>query len=102
MSRENENSSPTDSFSPDLMSNAEKSETTLTKGINGLDTESLHNHSDDESKSPHSSPARETSLESPSQDYSENIFRKSFEADSESHRYKVMFNICQQFLCCSN
>ncbi|KAL3514876.1 hypothetical protein ACH5RR_027593 [Cinchona calisaya] len=81
-----ENSSPTDSISSDSMSNADKSERNFTKGVGAFETESLYTHSEDESKSPLGSPGRQTASESPSQDYPENHFGKSFEADTESHR----------------
>ena len=92
-SPQHENSSPTDSFSPDSMSNADKSERTFTKGISAFETDSLYTHSEDESKSPRSSPARQTASESPSHDYSDNHFGKIFEADTESHRYRFAMKI---------
>ncbi|XP_027092541.2 uncharacterized protein [Coffea arabica] len=85
-SPQHENSSPTDSFSPDSMSNADKSERTFTKGVSAFETDSLYTHSEDESKSPRSSPARQAASESPLHDYSDNHFGKIFEADTESHR----------------
>ncbi|KAL3505505.1 hypothetical protein ACH5RR_035346 [Cinchona calisaya] len=85
LTSQHENSSPTDTLSPDSLSNADKSEKTFTKGVGAFETESLYSHSEDESKSPHGSPTRQTASESPAQDYSDNHFRKSFEADTESH-----------------
>ena len=53
-----------------------------------LESESAYTHSEDESaRSPHGSPAGRNSLESPSQQFSDDHFGKSTEADAETHRY---------------
>ncbi|KAM7517375.1 hypothetical protein LguiA_006958 [Lonicera macranthoides] len=83
-----EYSSPLDSYSPDSFSNADgKSEKSFSKAEHDLETESAYMHSEDEStKSPPGSPARQTTFESPSKEYSDNHFGKSFEADTETQR----------------
>uniref|UniRef100_A0A5B7AW49 Epidermal growth factor receptor substrate 15-like 1 n=1 Tax=Davidia involucrata TaxID=16924 RepID=A0A5B7AW49_DAVIN len=83
-----ENSSPNDSLSPDSLSHADgKSEKLFGKGEGALESESAYTHSEDESaKSPTGSPVKQTAFESPSQEYSDNHFRKSSEADTEIHR----------------
>lgn len=91
-SPQHENSSPTESFSPDSMSNADKSEKTFTKGVSAFETESFYTHGEHESKSPRGSPTRQTASGSPSHDYSDSHFGKSFETDTESHRYR--FAMC--------
>ncbi|KAI3465457.1 hypothetical protein Pfo_022120 [Paulownia fortunei] len=79
-----ENSSPTRSFSPDSVSNAATSDKLFGAGASAFDAESMY--SAEESKSPRGSPGRETTYESPSQEYSENHFRKSSDGDAETHR----------------
>ncbi|XP_059634536.1 uncharacterized protein LOC132276912 [Cornus florida] len=77
----NENSSPIDSLSPDSLSHADdKSEKLFAKGEPALESE------DELAKSPPGSPVRQAAFEIPSQEYSENHFRKSPEADTETHR----------------
>ncbi|KAL6509857.1 hypothetical protein OROGR_022345 [Orobanche gracilis] len=81
-SEQRENYSPTLSMSPDSASNAAASETLF---ASAFDAESVY--SADESKSPRGSPGRQTTNESPSQEYSENYFRKTSGEDAvESHR----------------
>ncbi|CAI9115234.1 OLC1v1016081C1 [Oldenlandia corymbosa var. corymbosa] len=87
-SHENGSSSPiNNTLSPDVMSHDDRSERGFTQGDpNGFEAEeSLFGHSDDESKSPRASPARHATVESPPS-FSDDHFRKSFDADSESHR----------------
>ncbi|KAI3459948.1 hypothetical protein Pfo_016611 [Paulownia fortunei] len=80
-----ENSSPTPSFSPDSVLNADAtSEKPFNTVASAFETESIY--SADESKSPQGSPGRQTTYESPSQDYSEKHFRKSSDGDAETHR----------------
>ncbi|CAI9755801.1 unnamed protein product [Fraxinus pennsylvanica] len=82
-----ENSSPTHNFSPDSGSIPDAtSEKPFSKGVSAFETESSYAHSEDESKSPQGSPARQTTFESPSPKYSENHFRKSSDGDAETHR----------------
>ncbi|CAA0807025.1 Calcium-binding EF hand family protein [Striga hermonthica] len=81
-SKQEENSSPSHSLSPGSVSNTA---TTSEKPFSSaFDAESLY--SAEESKSPHGSPGRLTTKESPSQEYSENHFRKSSGDDAENHR----------------
>lgn len=57
-------------------------------GEHGIENESAYTHSEDDlARSPPGSPGGRTSLESPSQELSNNHFRKSSEADTEIHRY---------------
>ncbi|GER42086.1 calcium-binding EF hand family protein [Striga asiatica] len=79
--KQGENSSPTHSFSPGSVSNAATS--SEKPFSSAFDAESLY--SADESKSPHGSPGRLTTKESPSQEYSQNHFRKSSGDDAENH-----------------
>lgn len=56
-------------------------------GEHGIENESAYTHSEDDlARSPPGSPGGRTSLESPSQELSNNHFRKSSEADTEIHR----------------
>ncbi|XP_028053348.1 uncharacterized protein LOC114257757 isoform X2 [Camellia sinensis] len=89
-SAEKENYSPNGSLSPDLMSHADDnmSDKLFSKGERACESESAYTHSEDESgKSPSSSPARHTAFESPSREYSDNHFKKSPEADAETHSF---------------
>ncbi|KAK6160838.1 hypothetical protein DH2020_004219 [Rehmannia glutinosa] len=79
-----ESSSPTHSFSPDSVSNVATSEKLFGAGISAFDSESVY--SADESKSPRGSPGRQTTYESPSQEHSDNHFRKSPGEDAETNR----------------
>lgn len=87
-SPQHENSSPINSFSPDLVSNADgKLEKPFSKVEHVFESESAYSHSEDESaKSPVGSPARQTAFDSPFREDSDNHFRKSFEADTETQR----------------
>nr|GLL37143.1 epidermal growth factor receptor substrate 15 isoform X1 [Ipomoea trifida] len=85
-SHQRENS-PTRSNSPNSMSNAEaKSEQLFSHGVSTLETESTYAHSEDESKSPQGSPAGQRAFQSPSQEFSDDHFGKSFETDAETNR----------------
>lgn len=86
-SPQKENSSPTQSLSSDSASNNDKSEKSFAKDFGNVDNESSYVHSEDDSKSPHGSPTRQTEFESPTGDYSDNHFGKNSEIDTESHRY---------------
>ncbi|KAK3038817.1 hypothetical protein RJ639_028539 [Escallonia herrerae] len=87
-SLQKEISSPVDSFSPDSLSNGDgNSEKTFQKVDHSLERESAYTHSEDDSaKSPPDSPARQTAFETPSQEYSDNHLRSSFDADTETQR----------------
>ncbi|KAG5613615.1 hypothetical protein H5410_024896 [Solanum commersonii] len=82
-------SSPTHRESPDSMSNADaKSENHSAKGNNStVETDLMYMHSDEESKSPQGSPRERTAFDSPSGEYSDNHFGKSFKAESETDRF---------------
>ncbi|KAJ8540878.1 hypothetical protein K7X08_001694 [Anisodus acutangulus] len=82
-------SSPTHSNSPDSMSNADaKSENYSAKGNNNtVETDLMYMHSDDESKSPQGNPRERTAFDSPSGEYSDNHFGKSFKTESETDRF---------------
>ncbi|XP_019186703.1 PREDICTED: epidermal growth factor receptor substrate 15-like 1 isoform X2 [Ipomoea nil] len=85
-SHQRENS-PTRSNSPNSISNAEaKSEQLFSHGVSTLETESTYAHSEDESKSPQGSPAGQRAFQSPSQEFSDDHFGKSFETDAETNR----------------
>ncbi|KAL2538077.1 Calcium-binding EF hand family protein [Forsythia ovata] len=82
-----ENSTLTHNFSPDSVSNADAMpEKPFSKGVSAFETESSYTHSEDESKSPQGSPARQSTFESPSPKYSESHFTKSSDGDAETHR----------------
>ncbi|KAK3010620.1 hypothetical protein RJ639_012323 [Escallonia herrerae] len=87
-SLQKEISSPVDNFSPDSLSNGDgNSEKPFQKVDHSLDRESAYTHSEDDSaKSPPDSPARQIAFESPSQEYSDNHNRSSFDADTEIQR----------------
>ncbi|KAL6995988.1 hypothetical protein U1Q18_006126 [Sarracenia purpurea var. burkii] len=88
-SAEKENGSPNDSLSPDSLSHADgSSEKYFGKGGSAFESESAYTHSEDESgKSPSGSPVgHHTAFRSPSREYSDNHFRKSPEADADTHR----------------
>ncbi|CAN4094105.1 unnamed protein product [Withania somnifera] len=82
-------SSPTHSESVDSMSNADaKSENYSAKGNNNtVETDLMYMHSDEESKSPQGSPRERTAFDSPSGEYSDNHFGKSFKTESEIDRF---------------
>ncbi|KAG8369287.1 hypothetical protein BUALT_Bualt15G0135700 [Buddleja alternifolia] len=81
---ERENSSPTPSFSPDSVINADAtSKKPFSEMASAFETESVY--SADESKSPRGSPGRQTTYESP-REYSDNHFGKSSDGDAETHR----------------
>lgn len=84
-------SSPTHRESPDSMSNADaKSENHSAKGNNStVETDLMYMHSDEESKSPQGSPRERTAFDSPSGEYSDNHFGKSFKTESETDRYNL-------------
>ncbi|KAM3304416.1 actin cytoskeleton-regulatory complex protein PAN1 [Capsicum chacoense] len=81
--------SSTHSESPDTMSNADaKSENYPAKGNhNAVETDLMYMHSDEESKSPQGSPRERTAFDSPSGEYSDNHFGKSFKTESETDRF---------------
>lgn len=78
-----EKGSPNDSVTSDSFSNADgKSEKPLHAGEYALESESAYAHSEDDfGRSSPASPA----LESPSQEFPDNHFRKSTEVDAETH-----------------
>ncbi|EOY15307.1 Calcium ion binding protein, putative isoform 1 [Theobroma cacao] len=80
--------SPDGSLTPDSSSYVdEKAANLFSAGERALESESAYTHSEDESaRSPHGSPAGRNSLESPSQQFSDDHFGKSTEADAETHR----------------
>ncbi|KAK2988220.1 hypothetical protein RJ640_020702 [Escallonia rubra] len=87
-SLQKEISSPVDSFSPDSLSNGDgNSEKPFQRVDHSLERESAYTHSEDDSaKSPPDSPARQKAFESPSQEYSDDHLRSSFDADTETQR----------------
>lgn len=95
--------SSTHSESPDTMSNADaKSENYPAKGNhNAVETDLMYMHSDEESKSPQGSPRERTAFDSPSGEYSDNHFGKSFKTESETDRYNlaIMCNIFNLLFC---
>lgn len=80
-STERENSSPTHSVSPDSAT----PEKPFGSSASAFDAESLF--SADESKSPRESPGRQPTYESPSKEYTDDPFRKSFDGDAETNRF---------------
>ncbi|KAL8514353.1 hypothetical protein ACS0TY_013462 [Phlomoides rotata] len=80
---ERENSSSTHSISPDSLSNA-ATEKPFGSGASAFDAESVF--SADESKSPRESPGTQPTYESPSKEYTDDPFRKSFDGDAETQR----------------
>ncbi|KAM7513980.1 hypothetical protein LguiA_003563 [Lonicera macranthoides] len=81
-----ENSSPLDSYSLDSLSNVDgKSEKSFSK----VEHESYIHSKDESMKSPQGSPAIQSAFESPSKEYSNNHFRKSFDEDTDTRRYGV-------------
>lgn len=84
--------SPDGSLTPDSSSYVdEKAANLFSAGERALESESAYTHSEDESaRSPHGSPAGRNSLESPSQQFSDDHFGKSTEADAETHRYGTL------------
>lgn len=82
-------SSPTHRESSDSMSNTDaKSENHSAKGNNSnVETDLMYMHSDEESKSPQGSPRERMAFDSPSGEYSDNHFGKSFKTESETDRY---------------
>lgn len=89
-SNQKENS-PIHGDSPDSLSNADsKSENYSAKGNNNnFETDLMYMHSDEESKSPQGSPRERTAFDSPSGEYSDNHFGKSFKTESETDRYNL-------------
>ncbi|XP_009618644.1 uncharacterized protein [Nicotiana tomentosiformis] len=82
-------SSPLQGDSPDSVSNADtKSDNYSAKGNNNnFETDLMYMHSDEESKSPQGSPRERTAFDSPSGEYSDNHFGKSFKTESETDRF---------------
>ncbi|XWS14358.1 hypothetical protein CRYUN_Cryun35bG0002500 [Craigia yunnanensis] len=80
--------SPDGSLTPDSSSYVdEKTGNLFSASEHALESESAYTHSEDESaRSPRGSPAGRNSLESPSQQFSDDHFGKSTEADAETHR----------------
>ncbi|OMP07587.1 hypothetical protein COLO4_07214 [Corchorus olitorius] len=80
--------SPDGSLTPDSSSYMdEKTGNLFSTSERALESESAYTHSEDESaKSPRGSPAGRNSLESPTQQFSDDHFGKSTEADGETHR----------------
>ncbi|XVE94394.1 hypothetical protein REPUB_Repub02eG0004900 [Reevesia pubescens] len=80
--------SPDGSLTPDSSSYVdEKTGNLFSASERALESESAYTHSEDESaRSPRGSPAGRNSLESPSQQFSDDHFGKSTEADAETHR----------------
>ncbi|XP_052202300.1 uncharacterized protein LOC127808033 isoform X2 [Diospyros lotus] len=87
---ERENDSVNGASSPDLMSyDDEMSDKPFSTGGHAFESESAFNHSEDESgKSPSGSSIGHTASGSPFQEYSDNHFKKSPEADAESHSFE--------------
>lgn len=67
--------------------NANGKQENSTNGDYTVQDESYAHSEDDLGRSPHDSPAGKSTVESPSQEFSNAHFRKSFEADAETHRY---------------
>ncbi|XP_022769402.1 epidermal growth factor receptor substrate 15 isoform X2 [Durio zibethinus] len=81
--------SPDGSLTPDSSSYVDdKTGNLFSASEHALESESAYTHSEDESaRSPRGSPAGRNSLESPSQQFSDDHFGKSTEADAETHRF---------------
>ncbi|GKV44398.1 hypothetical protein SLE2022_174280 [Rubroshorea leprosula] len=79
--------SPDGSLTPDSSSYADDKHGNIFTSEYAIESESAYTHSEDEStRSPHGSSAGRTTLESPSDQFSDGPFRKGAEADTETHR----------------
>lgn len=81
-----------DKASPDRSSTPDSSfaDGKSRNGEHALESESAFTHGEDEyARSPNGSPAGRTAPESPSQEFSDVHYGKSFEADAETHGYVV-------------
>lgn len=92
---QNEKASADGSLTPDSLSNGDmKSGHVSSPREHAVESESTYTHSEDDlARSPQSSPAGRTALESPSQEFSD-VFVKSTEGDAETHRYVSQFILC--------
>lgn len=91
---ERENASTENGYDHDSISNPDdKPQNSLGTMEHAFDNEYQYAHSEDESaRSPHESPVGRTSVGSPSQVFSDAQFKKSPEADAETHGYVVYFS----------